>query len=408
MNILKSKNAIRDADAQYINDLQLALLSQQHNAPRWLLYLITLLVVVVLGWASVARVEEVTRGEAKIVAKNHEQIIQSLEGGLLAEMLVTEGDVVKAGQVILKIDPTRAEASYREALSRIVGLKATLSRLRAEAFNLPLHFADDINAPPEVLARETQAYEARRIALNDSITALESNYRLALREVTLGEPLVKKGLLSEVEWLRMKRQASDIQLQIAERKNRYQADANTELTRLELELAQLQENIVGRSDVLERTMIAAPVHGIVKNVRVTTIGGVIQPGEPILEIIPFDDQLLVETKIKPADVAFLKPGLPATVKITAYDFGIYGGLEGKVVLLSPDTLEDENRTAGQKETAYYRVMVLTDKSFLEKGGNRLPIIPGMLASVDIRTGEKTILDYLLKPLFKAQEAFRER
>lgn len=215
--------------------------------------------------------------------------------------------------------------------------------------------------------------------------------------------------MSEVEILRMRRQANEIRAQIVERNNKYQAEANADLARFELELAQTKENLIGRADVVERTTVLAPVRGTVKNIRANTIGGVIQPGEHILEIVPLEEQLLVEGKIKPSDVAFLHPGLPATVKITAYDYAIYGGLKGQVQLISPDTLKDDQKAAsGRGDDTYYRVLVLTDSSTLEAGGKSLPIIPGMIASVEIRTGEKSVLDYLLKPVLKAREAFRER
>jgi adhesin transport system membrane fusion protein len=207
----------------------------------------------------------------------------------------------------------------------------------------------------------------------------------------------------------MQRQTNDIQAQIVERRNRYQSDAHTELGRLELELSQVSENLIGRADIVDRTTIVAPVRGTVKNVRVNTIGGVIQPGEHILEIVPLEEQLLVEGKIRPSDVAFLRPGLPAKVKITAYDFAIYGGLDGHVEYISPDTLKDDQKAAsGRPDDTYYRVLILTDKSTLHAGNKELPIIPGMIATVEVRTGEKTILDYLLKPVLKAKEAFRER
>lgn len=244
---------------------------------------------------------------------------------------------------------------------------------------------------------------------NDDGAVPELSYSLASREIRMSEPLAAKGLLSEVEMLRMRRQANDILSQITERKNRYQAEANSELIKLELELSQTTENLVGRADIVDRTTVTAPVRGTIKNVRVSTIGGVIQPGEHIMEIIPLEDQLLVETQIRPSDVAFLRPGLKATVKITAYDYAIYGGLTGVVENISPDTLKDDQKAAaGRPDAIHYRVMVLTDNSHLEAGGKQLPIIPGMVASVEIKTGEKTILDYLLKPVLKAREAFRER
>ncbi|AZD35980.1 MULTISPECIES: HlyD family type I secretion periplasmic adaptor subunit [Pseudomonas] len=396
-------------DAAYMNDVRESLLTQTTPGSKLMLYLIATVLVGGLIWAHFARVEEITRGEAKIVSLSREQIIQSLEGGILAEMEVREGDVVEKGQVLLRIDPTRAKSSYREALSKVIGLKATITRLRSEAYKQPLVFDDIVQQDPAVIAQETRAYVARKRALEESVNALERSYGLSKREIRLAEPLAAKGLMSEVELLRIQRQANEIKSQIVERINRFQADANSELTKAELELSQISENLVGRADIVDRTTITAPVRGTVKNVRVNTIGGVIQPGEHILEIVPLEEQLLVEGKIKPSDVAFLHPGLPATVKITAYDYAIYGGLKGRVEHISPDTLKDDEKAGpARKDDTYYRVMVLTETSELSAGGKKLPIIPGMIASVEIRTGEKTILDYLLKPVLKAREAFRER
>jgi adhesin transport system membrane fusion protein len=396
-------------DAAFMNDVQESLLSQTTPGSRLVLQLIAAVLIGGLVWAYFARVEEITLGEAKIISKSREQVIQSLEGGILAEMNVREGDVVEKGQILLKIDPTRAQASYRESLSKVIGLKASITRLRAEAYQQPLEFDEMVKTDPAVVLQEQQAYRARKNALEESISGLQRSYSLSAREIQLAEPLAAKGLMSEVEILRMRRSANEIKSQIVERINRYQAEANSELAKFELELSQTTENLVGRADVVERTTINAPVRGTVKNVRVNTRGGVIQPGEPILEIVPLEDQLLVEGKIRPADVAFLRPGLPATVKITAYDYAIYGGLKGVVEHISPDTLKDDQKAAaGRPDDTYYRVLILTDSSALEAGGKSLPIIPGMVASVEVRTGEKTILDYLLKPVLKAREAFRER
>lgn len=396
-------------DAAFMNDVQESLLSQTTPGSRLVLQLIAAVLIGGLVWAYFARVEEITLGEAKIISKSREQVIQSLEGGILAEMNVREGDIVEKDQILLKIDPTRAQASYRETLSKVIGLKASITRLRAEAYQQPLIFDEMVMSDPAVVQQEQQAYKARKNALDESISALQRSYALSSREIQLAEPLAAKGLMSEVEILRMRRSANEIKSQIVERINRYQAEANSELAKFELELSQTSENLVGRADVVERTTINAPVRGTVKNVRVNTRGGVIQPGEPILEIVPLEDQLLVEGKIRPADVAFLRPGLPATVKITAYDYAIYGGLKGHVEHISPDTLKDDQKAAaGRPDDTYYRVLVLTESSTLQAGGQSLPIIPGMVASVEVRTGEKTILDYLLKPVLKAREAFRER
>ncbi len=412
LGLNKSRGAgarISAADAAFMNDVQESLLSQTTPGSRLVSYIVAAIIVVGIIWASMARVEEITQGEAKVISRSREQVIQSLEGGILAEMSVREGDVVESGQVLLKIDPTRANASYREALTKVVGLKATLARLRAEAYGQPLVFDEQVKQFPEEVESETRAFNARRRALEESVSALDRSYALAMREINLAEPLAAKGLLSDVELLRMRRQANDIRSQVVERRNRYRADANSELVKLEMELSQTSESLVGRADVVERTTVTAPVRGTVKNVRVNTIGGVIQPGEHILEIVPLEEQLLVEGKIRPKDVAFLRPGLPATVKITAYDYAIYGGLTGTVEHISPDTLkDDEKASAGRPDTTYYRVVVLTNKSALHAGDKDLPIIPGMVATVEIRTGEKTVLDYLLKPVLKAREAFRER
>lgn len=405
----EAEAALAPGDAAFMNDIQESLLAQTTPGSKLVLYLILGVVVSGLVWASYARVEEITQAEARIISMSREQVIQSLEGGILAHMYVREGAVVEKGEVLLKIDPTRARSSYREALSKVIGLRASITRLRAEAYQTPLDFDDMVKQDPSIVAQETQAFNARQRALNESVSALERSHTLTMREIRMAEPLAAKGLMSEVELLRMQRQANDIQSQIVERTNKFRADANSELSRMEMELGQTNENLVGRADIVDRTTVTAPVRGTVKNVRVNTIGGVIQPGENILEIVPLEEQLLVEGKIRPGDVAFLHPGLPATVKITAYDYAIYGGLKGVVQYISPDTLKDDQKAAaGRADDTYYRVLVLTDSSTLETRGKSLPIIPGMLASMEIRTGEKTILDYLLKPVFKAREAFRER
>ncbi len=284
-----------------------------------------------------------------------------------------------------------------------------ITRLRAEAYQKPLDFPPDVKAVPSIVRDETDAFNARRQSLNESVQALRRSLELAQEEIEMSEPLSKRGLMSEVEILGTKRQANEFGLQIAERQNKFKAEANSELTRLEGELAQAKENVGGREDVMRRTTVRAPVRGTVKNIRITTIGGVIQQGADIMEIVPLEDQLLVEAKIKPSDVAFLRPGLPATVKISAYDYAIYGGLKGTVEYVSPDTLKDDEKSrAGRPDATYYRLVVRTDKAALAAGGKEYPIIPGMIATAEVRTGEKTILSYLLKPVLKAREAFRER
>jgi adhesin transport system membrane fusion protein len=407
----RRKNAeprLHPAHVVYMDDLRESLLAQFIPGTMITLYLVAAILVSGVVWAKFARVEEITQGQGKVIPASREQIIQSLEGGILADMHVKEGDVVQKGQLLLNIDPKRADSNYSEGLSKLIGLKGKVARLRAEAFHTALAFPPDVQADKLVVQSETMAYQARRRALEDSVASLQRSYSLAMNELNMTEPLAKRGLISETEVLRMKRSANDLQSQIVERRNKYQSDANEELSRLELELAQTKENLAGRADVLERTTVVAPVKGTVKDIKVTTIGGVIQPGQQIMSIVPFADQLIVEAHVKPSDVAFLKPGLPAMVKISAYDFGIYGGLKGHVINISPDTLVDEKAAPGKPDAIYYRVQVLTDKSELVAAGKHLPIIPGMTGNVEIRTGEKTVLSYLLKPIFKSREAFRER
>lgn len=405
----KIAEEVKSEDASFVNDLQAALISQKTPFSMIMLYIIGLVLIVALIWAHFARVEEITRGDGKIIPASREQVIQSLEGGILEELKVHEGDVVEKGQVLLKMDATRADSSYGESLSKVLGLKASISRLRAQSYGTPLTFPGDVHEEPGIIADETQAYNAQLRTLNESVDALKQSLSLAEDEVRLSAPLAKKGLVSDVEILRLKRQANEFRLQIAERTNRFRSDANSELNKLESELAQAQEILRGRQDIMTRTTILAPVRGTVNNIRTTTRGGVIQQGAEIMSIIPLEDNLLVEAKIKPSDVAFIHPGLPATVKITAYDYAIYGGLHGVVEYLSSDTLIDEEKSrSGHGDSTYYRVYIRTDQAALHVKDKTFPIIPGMVANVEIRTGEKTILFYLLKPVLKAREAFRER
>jgi len=400
----------RHEDSPFVKDLREAMLVQKTPGSLVVLYLIAAILVVGGVWAHFAQVEEITQGEGRVIPASREQIIQSLEGGILEAMNVHEGDVVEPGQILLEIDATRAGASFREGRSKVQALKGSIARLRAEAYAQPLVFPADVQGVDSIVRDETQAYNARRQTLNESVGALNRSLQLAEREIALSEPLSARGLMSEVEVLRMKRQSNEFRLQIAERQNKYRAEANAELTRFEGELAQAKENMGAREDVVKRTTVKAPVKGTVKNIRVTTIGGVIQQGADIMEIVPLEDQLLIEAKIKPSDVAFIRPMLPATIKISAYDYAVYGGLKGTVEHLSPDTLKDDEkaRQGARGDTSYYRLLVRTDKASLSAGDKEFPIIPGMTATVEIRTGQKSVLSYLLKPVLKAREAFRER
>jgi len=403
-------SALRAVDLAHMRDLHAAMLEQSTPRIRVALYMLCLLLASAFGWAALTKVDEVTRGSGKVISNSGDQMIQSLEGGILAKLHVKEGDKVEQGQVLLEIDATRANAAYKEGYNKMVALQASAARLRAEAYGKALNFPAELGRYPEIIRNETLAYNSRRQALDQSVSELKRSLNLAEQEVALSEPLKARGLMSDIELLRMKRQTNDFRLQIAERQSKYRAEANAELSRVESELSQSRENVVARADTAQRTVVKAPVRGIVKDIRISTIGGVIQAAATIMEIVPLDDRLLVEGRFRPQDVAFLREGLPATVKITAYDFGVYGGLDGIVEHISPDTLREDSRTAiaATGEETYYRVLVRTREASLKVGDKLLPIIPGMTTSVDIRSGEKSILDYLLKPVYKAREAFRER
>jgi adhesin transport system membrane fusion protein len=403
--MLPTDKRVRNEDIAYMRDMHQALITEKTRVVGLTLLLMLAALIVGLIWAATSRVEEITRGTAKVIPSSREQIIQSLEPGILSQLLVKEGDIVAAGQPLLKIDPTKAKAILQEGSNKVLALRATAARLRAEARGTPLTFPKDVKANAELTRNETNTYKAKRFAVEQSIATLRRSKELIGRELAMTEPMVKKGLVAEVELLRMRRQFNDADLQIQERFNKWRADAANELVKVEAELSQASEVVNARADQLKRTVINAPLRGTVKNIRVNTIGGVVQPGQDIMEIVPLEDQLLVEAKIRPHDVAFLRPGLPATVKISAYDYSIYGGLQGKVELISPDTLREERKP---EEETYYRVLVRTDGSNLTKAGEVLPIIAGMTASIEIRTGDKSVLNYILKPVLKVREAMRER
>ncbi|BDU51791.1 HlyD family type I secretion periplasmic adaptor subunit [Limnohabitans sp. INBF002] len=367
-----------------------------------------------LIWAGFFSLDEITRGQGKIIPSSREQVIQSLDSGVLSEMLVREGDVVEKDQVLLQMDDTRSGAGYREANEKYLSLLATAARLRAEANNTTLTFPSELKAEPQLITQETQAYKARKQALTESLQAVDASLAAITREITLTEPLVKGGVMSEVELLRLKRQQAELMGQRAERKNRYLTDANNELTRVSSDLSQTKENASAREDAYLHTTIKSPMKGVVKNVQVTTVGGVIQAGQPILEIVPTEDEMMVEAYVKPAEVAFLKVGQKAVVKLTSYDFNKYGGLDGELEHLSPDTMKDERQqrkpgaTPADMDEGFYRILVRIKDPNLVRKGLKIAPTPGMTASVEIRTGQKTVLEYLFRPLQNVSQALRER
>lgn len=362
-----------------------------------------LLIFVVWAWWAI--LDEVTVGTGKITPSSHAQVIESLDGGIVSAMLVREGDIVERGQMLARLDPTRFQSNYGESAARVRALRASSERLRSELTGEPLRFSEESMREPELVARERQLYESRRRNLNETVANLQKTYQLVMSELRMTQPLVAKGAASEVEVIRLQRQATELQGKIDEARNQFAVRAREEQVKTNADLDAQIQAMSGKADQVDRATLFSPVRGIVKDIQVTTVGGVLQPGGKLMEIVPLEDQLLVETRINPRDIAYIRPGLPATVKVTAYDSSIYGNLTGQVEVVSPDTLQDEVR----RDQFYYRVYVRTKSAELQnKSGQRFPILPGMVANVEIKTGQKSVMDYLIKPLNKVNEALRER
>ncbi len=391
------------SDGEFMTEVRAAGMRDTRPLAGLSLWLLVAALAAAGWWADTAVLDEVTRGSGQVIPSSYAQVIQSLEGGILAEMRVREGDVVEKDQILLRIDDTRFEASFREGEARQQALRAAIERLRAEAESRSPAFPTDL--PTALVNGQEQLFQSRKRAVNEAISAYRRSLALAEQELSMTAPLVKDGIVSEVEVLRLRRQVNELKGKIQDRRNNFRADAQGELADKQAELSGVRQINTARADQVRRTVIRSPMRGTVKNIRLTTIGGVIQPGMRILEIVPLEDQLLVEARIKPSDVAFLRPGLPVTVKITAYDFSIYGGLDGTLEQISADTFTDERNP----DLSYYKVRVRTSEINLQGKDGPLPIIPGMTASVEVLTGQKSVLDYILKPILKARNtALRER
>ncbi|WP_420002119.1 HlyD family type I secretion periplasmic adaptor subunit [Acinetobacter sp. LF10] len=380
---------------------------KEPNLPRssFVIWIVGIGLLVLLIWAWLFNLEEVSTGTGKVIPSSKEQIVQSLEGGILTRLDVQEGDIVQKGEVLAQLDPTRFASNVGESKSLLVSSQATAARLRAEVNGTPLVFPEEVLKEPKLVREETALYYSRRENLEQSLAGFQQALKLVQQELVMTEPLVAKGAASEVEVLRLKREANDLQNKMNDTRNQYYVKAREELSKANTDTQTQQQVVMGRSDSLQRSVFKAPVRGIVKEIDVTTLGGVIPQNGKLMTIVPLEDKLLIEARISPRDIAFIRPGQEALVKITAYDYSIYGGLKGKVTVISPDTIRDEVK----QDQFYYRVYIRTDSDKLKnKAGKTFGITPGMVATVDIRTGEKTVMDYLLKPFNKAKEALRER
>jgi len=406
-------------------------------------------------WAAFAEIDELARGNGKVIPTDKIQTVQSLDGGIISEISVKEGQIVKAGDPLMKIDTTRFQATLEESKQEYLSLLAIKTRLEIESTinvrkNLPtLKFSKKVLADGSRYDKnETLLLKNRFRELKSSIRVLEnqaSQKRQELREIESNirklrqslefikeqrktiKKLVARGIKSKYDLLNIEKEytqtkgdldtaklsisrskyaITEARSRISEKIDTFKAEASNELQKTASQINKFEAKLVGDEDKVAKTIITSPVDGIIKQLNLNTIGGVVQSGMDLVEIVPLSDALVVEAKIDPKDIAFINPSQKAIIKITAYDFAIYGGLDGKIIEISADSIIDKESKEGK---SYYRVLVKTDKNFLERRGKKLPIIPGMIASVDIVTGKKTILDFLLKPILKVkQDSLHER
>lgn len=366
-----------------------------------------LIIVVFVSWAYSAKLSQVTRAPGKVIPSSRTQVVQTQDGGVLEAIEVKEGDIVEPGQLLARIDSTRAQAGYLETRAKVAALSAKLARLTAEMKGARPIFPALVNDYPDIQTNEMILLEKRTAALRDEVHWLKVMKDLAQKELEMNRPLLASGDVSRTEVLRLEREVADLSSRISHRENRNLQEVQAELSETQQELESFTQNLSQRKSVLDQTEVYAPMRGIVKNVSITTIGGVYRQGDVVMEIVPLEDDLLIEAKVSPVDIAFLALGYPASVKIDAYDYTIYGDLEGTLEFISADTVTDDLK---HNEEPYFRVRVRTSgRSFRNAPEQNLEIQPGMTATVEIKTGERTVLEYFLKPVIKTMsEALSER
>lgn len=416
---------MQQSDFAFANDVRAAVELRTPRTSRLVLLCTLALFVVGIIWAHFAVLDEVKRGNGRVVSSRQTQVLQSLEGGLVLEILVREGDIVKQGQVLMRIDDTKFSADLGEVRERRASNAARVARLEAEVAgsSKPIFSDELVRQAPQIVETERNVFAARAKKLSQDIdvlaqqeTRLTESLKLLSREVEITRNLYAQKVVPEIEMLRLERQASEVRGQLAETQSRitniktaFRSQAEEDLAKSRGDLAVLEENIKSAQDRVRRADLKSPVNGIINKLNVTTVGAVVQPGANLMDIVPLDDSLLVEGRIRPQDIAFIRPNQDAVVKITAYDSSVYGSLKGKVERISADTIADDKPDRGEKGETFYRVMVRTDKNHLGTSERPLPIIPGMVTTVEILTGAKSVLDYVVKPArMLRDEALRER
>lgn len=383
-------------------------LSNHHNATTIIL-LAVVAIVAFLAWSFWAELDQISRAQGQVIPSGRTQILQSPDGGVIEQIFVREGDRVKKGQLLVKLDRIRLTAAVDESRAQVAALEAALARIDAELFDKPLVFPAETNGFPAFVSNQRLLYQKRRSTYQSTLNTLNQLLSLSRQELAMNEPLLETGDIARSEILKLRRSISDVQGQIDGQRNKYLTDLQTERTQTREELVTAQEALTQRADALGRTDLYSPTNGIVKNVRVTTIGGVLAPGDEMMEIVPTGEELIVEAKVSPSDIAFVRRGQPATVRFDAYDSSIYGAGEGTVTYISPDTLVEQR--GSQAPETYYRVTLNVDTSAIRPPtpGEAVEIQPGMTATVEIKTGKNTVFGYLTKPLTKTlDESMTER
>jgi adhesin transport system membrane fusion protein len=381
------------------------------NRSIWLIAAAFAVVTASAVWAGVAGIDQIARAQGQVIASSRTQVIQSANDGVIEVLLVQEGERVHKGQILVRLDRSQAEAGYSDSLGKVAALKATLVRLHAEVFGRALVFPPDVQKHPNFVINQTELFQRRQRALKAEISALQDGLQLAREELALSQPLLASGDIGKADIIRLQRQVAEINGQITNRRNKYFQDAQADMTKAEEDLSTQSQALADRTSVFERTEIKAPADGLVRKIQITTPGAKVRQGEVIMELLPTDSSLIVEAKLNPADVAFVRSGLPATIKLDAYDYSIYGALRGKVSYISPDALTEDSRTG---EHVYYRVQLRVDEAALQQHndahpGRTVTIQPGMTATVEIGTGKQTVLAYLTKPVTKTlSESLTER
>lgn len=353
-----------------------------------------------LAWATFAHLDQISRASGQVIPTGRVQVVQTTDGGVIGAILVREGDAVRRGQKLVELDKVKISAAVDEALGKVAALEAQQARITAELFGKPLNFPTEVQPFPELMASQRELYLKRRMAFADQVAALERQLGLARSELEMNRPLLQYGDVSRSEILRLERQQADIESQIANLRNKYYQDLQTDYAKVDEDLVSAREVLTQRQASLNESEFVAPTDGVVKNVHLTTIGGVLRPGDEVLQIVPTGQELIVEAKVSPADIAYVRAGQSASVKFDAYDSGIYGAAEGRVSYISPDTLTEQGGASAQ-DRVYYRVHVRVDtRAMTHRPGETIAIQPGMTATVEIKTGDNTVLRYLLKPIIK--------